>query len=452
MKKPFIQIDAKHFLMSSYNIPRLKEYKQKDNYPNCCTYHKSIRATINAWWKKFPECCDSCREMASSYNIKKENYTYVVSKIEEEISHSEFFIEYVLYHEDPKVSEHWYKHITDYLDATLLSFGHPNIGASRYWNSIEHWLTHGKFKVDKVKITLLLEYLKTKESNDTTINQDTNNTDLNKLYEISQEWIEAIPNLPYFSKIKEKIKGKLPLNLATYNKQYNQFNGMVSFQVYTYSQFIIVLKDLTEKILSQVDTQEIVKTLNKTEFEQYQAQIIKDNHKIKQNLLLKIQDQENKPFLEVLQEWLKNEKEFFNDIKPFLKESFKQNKKAVYSFNWQGDSKQLEHIYTNLIEVSFIDKDTLKESFIKIFNSDNLENEALSIIWITSNRLIAYFFEKLIIEKLLPINCQYASIIENTTCFKKKDKNYKSRDLRTAKKDYLDMGNPKGHEKIDQIF
>jgi len=120
--------------------------------------------------------------------------------------------------------------------------------------------------------------------------------------------------------------------------------------------------------------------------------------------------------------------------------------KSNISYQWQSNpDKELPELY-NKMKGKFIDNATTLEQFKAIFSGEPVEN-IIPLKWIHSNRLLAYFLDQSFRGR------EWQSIAGNGKFFlNRKGKILTANDLSKAKKDYTDYGEPKGHEKIDQIL
>ncbi|XRE41968.1 hypothetical protein ACIVBQ_000172 [Tenacibaculum discolor] len=347
--KNFIQIPASDIWDLGYSTKPYHDYKQPEGFPNCCNYHKEILSNLNEWFDSFPNCCDKHKDLLKKKWFKKEIYVNIPNKVVNSVSFTNSFIEHSIQ------KDSWYKEITDYIDYSIDSFGVPNVGVERYFSAVKYWTKNSLVIPKEIewKRNQLLDYF------DSLIEGKVKkNTDLNLLNSTFQNWIKFIPEIPLFNNIKIAYKGKLPMNLFLYDGEYNRFTGLTKFKSRTQSELIEILFNHTRKILSQLTSENIYKSLNITDKEKYEVQIVADKHKIEQLLLLENFSKKELKYIKVLKKWLKNEKEFIGGLKPIFDKITEQ---SFHSFLIQqifffGQSlEKLNHLHNAFGEEEFRD-------------------------------------------------------------------------------------------------
>ncbi|REE27175.1 hypothetical protein [Winogradskyella pacifica] len=347
--KKFVEIPGSDIWDLGFsNIPH-HNYTQPKDFPNCCEYHKSILSNLNDWFNTFPNCCDNHKALLKKKWFKKELYTDIPNKVLNSVSYTSSFIEHSI------EKDNWYKEITDYIDYIIDSFGTPSIGGERFFSVIEYWVKNSLEIPKEIewKRNQLLDYFKSK-----TEKKVKKNTDLNLLHSTFQNWIKFIPEIPVFNSIKIAYKGKLPMNLFLYDGEYNRFTGLTTFKGRTQSELIEIIVNHTKKILFQLTSENVYKSLNLTDKEKYEIQIIAEKHKLGQLLLLENFSKNELKYIKVLKKWLKNEKGFISELKPIFDKISEQN---FHSFLIQqifffGQSlEKLKHLHSSFGEEDFRD-------------------------------------------------------------------------------------------------
>ncbi len=310
--KPFVKIDGEHIWSLGYETkPFDDEYEPPENFPNCCGYHKSIVEHIEEWLSRFPDCCESHKKLKTKYWFNKDNYKFLPSKVVNELSYTENFIARNI------DSDLWYKNITDYIEYSIESFGVPNIGGDRYLANLEHWLKNTEptdFELPENKREKLLEFIEKLTNPGKKVN-----TDLNILRTTFQKWLKTFPDLPFFKKLKEQLKGKMPFNLLLYEPNHNRFTGLTKAKIRTQSELIEILINSTKNLLGAIDTPKLLANRLISDKEKYQIDILNEQHKVRQKQLLVDYSDNEVKYVKIIKKWLKNEKSFLSELQPLIK-------------------------------------------------------------------------------------------------------------------------------------
>lgn len=309
--KSFVEIDGEHIWSLGYETkPFDDEYEAPENFPNCCGFHESVVEHAEEWLSRFPNCCESHKKLRTKYWFKKENYKLLPIKILNELSYTENFITRNL------DSDLWYKNITDYIEYSIESFGVPNIGGERYLANIEHWLKNTEpkdFEFPEFKRSKLLEFINKLHSPGKKVN-----TDLNVLHTTFQKWLKTFPDLPFFTKLKEQLKGKMPFNLLLYEPNHNRFTGLTKAKIRTQSELIEILINSTKKLLGAIDTPNLLSNGLISDKVKYQIDLLNEQHKVKQYQLLVDYSKNEVRYVKIIKKWLKNEKLFLSELQPLI--------------------------------------------------------------------------------------------------------------------------------------
>ena len=346
----FTQISGDDIWDLGYEIMPHHDYIKPIDFPNCCENHKKITSQLDDWFNSFPNCCENHKALLKKKWFNKDLYTNIPLKTITSLNYTTSFIN------DSINKENWYKEITDYIDYVIESFGTPSIGGERLFSYLQSWVKNGLNLTEnyKWKRSQLLDFLKSKTQTKTK-----KNTDLNRLNATFQKWVKSLPEIPLFSSIKVFYKGKLPLNLLLYDGEYNRFTGLTKFKSRTQSELVEVLVNHTKKILVQLTSDNIYKSLNISEREKYEIQIISERHKLEQLSLLNGFSKKELKYVKVLKKWLENEKNFITQLNPIFKN--KQGQQDFHSFLIQHifflgqNLEKLNHLHKNFEEEDFRD-------------------------------------------------------------------------------------------------
>lgn len=318
MNKPFIEIDAEHFTLSAFETKPIEGYEAPTNketgeqFPNCCPFHKSVFEGAESWFSKFPNCCDQHKAMVSKWWYNKANYSGIAEKIVKQLSYTEHHISERINIDD------WYKDITDYIEYNVSSFGHPAIGLHLYLGNVRHYIKITNCEIPKIKRQVLIEFIETYYNSPIDIDK-TNKTDLNVLYSTYQKWLKVFPfEISFFSTLKPHFEKQLPI--LNGKPETNKYTGIAKAKMHTKGSLIDVLLNLTNNLLTQINTTTLYEKGLLTEPQKIKLELVLNERKmkLKQGYVNSSKDEEQR-YRKILKEWFADEKRFIDEVTPIVK-------------------------------------------------------------------------------------------------------------------------------------
>jgi hypothetical protein len=318
MNKPFIEIDAEHFTLSAFETKPIEGYEAPTNketgeqFPNCCPFHKSVFEGAESWFLKFPNCCDQHKAMVSKWWYNKANYSGIAEKIVKQLSYTEHHISERINIDD------WYKDITDYIEYNVSSFGHPAIGLHLYLGNVKHYIKNTNSEIPKIKRQVLIEFIETYYNSPIDIDK-TNKTDLNVLYSTYQKWLKVFPfEISFFSTLKPHFEKQLPI--LNGKPETNKYTGIAKAKMHTKGSLIDVLLNLTNNLLTQINTTTLYEKGLLTEPQKIKLELVLNERKmkLKQGYVNNSKDEEQR-YRKILKEWFADEKRFIDEVTPIIK-------------------------------------------------------------------------------------------------------------------------------------
>lgn len=315
MNKPFIEIDAENFTLSAFEIKPSEGYELPVNeetgakFPYCCPFHKGLFEEAVKWFESFPNCCEPHKMFIGKWWFKKEKFNGIAEKIVKQLSYTEHLISQQ--HTKPD----WYKNITDYIECNVSSFGHPAVGLHLYLGYLKHYLKITKEELNAEQRKRLIEFIEGYYRTD-----EKNKADLNILFTTYQKWLKEFPfDLnSYFGNLKQHFVTLIPI--LNGKPEVNPYSGIAKVKMHTKSSLIEALINLTNNLLTQINGVSL-----------YEKGLINDANKIKLELVissrkLKLKQgyknsspNEEQQYRNIIKEWYKDEKIFFDEITPLLK-------------------------------------------------------------------------------------------------------------------------------------
>lgn len=315
MNKPFIEIDAEHFTLSAFETKPIEGYEAPTNketgeqFPNCCPFHKSVFEGAESWFSKFPNCCDQHKAMVSKWWYNKANYTGIAEKIAKQLSYTEHHISERINIDD------WYKDITDYIEYNVSSFGHPAIGLHLYLGNVQHYIKNTNSEIPKNKRQRLIEFIETYYNSP----KEQTKTDLNILYSTYQKWLKVFPfEISFFSTLKPHFEKQLPI--LNGKPETNKYTGLAKAKMHTKGSLIDVLLNLTNNLLTQINTTTLYEKGLLTEPQKIKLELVLNERKmkLKQGYVNSSKDEEQR-YRKILKEWFADEKRFIDEVTPIVK-------------------------------------------------------------------------------------------------------------------------------------
>lgn len=315
MNKPFIEIDAENFTLSAFETKPIEGYEAPTNketgeqFPNCCPFHKSVFEGAESWFSKFPNCCDQHKAMVSKWWYNKANYSGIAEKIVKQLSYTEHHISERINIDD------WYKDITDYIEYNVSSFGYPAIGLNLYLGNVQQYIKNTNSEIPINKRQRLIEFIETYYNSPT----ETPKTDFNILLGTYQKWLKVFPfEISFFSTLKPHFEKQLPI--LNGKPETNKYTGIAKAKMHTKGSLIDVLLNLTNNLLTQINTTTLYEKGLLTEPQKIKLELVLNERKmkLKQGYVNSSKDEEQR-YRKMLKEWFADEKRFIDEVAPIVK-------------------------------------------------------------------------------------------------------------------------------------
>lgn len=356
---PMLKIEGGIIFMHPFKSNPLKGYDCNNSFQNSESFTNLISKNANQWFEKFPECCESHKQLSEMPGFDKKIFDFIPNQILNNVRYFGYALETFI------DKENGITEINDYLDYLIQSFGSPDIGGHIFKNYIRHFIENGtltdKEFTDDQRIELL-EHLEPKKPP-----LDIEERDIESLYVIFQNWINAIPHFGKFKDFKNRFKGKVPMNLFAIEPKTNKYLGTTIFKTRSKSELLKFLVNLTNDIL-KISQSEIKK-------EKYNKQeiilIAEERLRIKQNILLNKCDNElESNYLDLIEKWLSMVIEFYQVISQTIQET-----------NNEVLSKNMDNVTTKIDELKIeISSFCNSEKVLTWINNEYPKNSIESLI------------------------------------------------------------------------
>jgi len=265
--------------------------------------------------KAFPLCCDGHANLNEIKEFDRAYYVVIPEMVAKKILYTNQHI--INFHN----KENFYKEITDYIDYIVESFGRmpKNCGEplflGDYFYYVDDLLVRNK-DIPKKKKDAIIAFLKAYRTPN-----ENSKTDLNILMSTYEKWFKIFPfEISYFAKLKPYYENSLPI--LNGQPEVNKYLGMAKAKVHTKQGLVNVLLNLTNKLLTDINSHSLYEKGELTEPQKVKLEIVINERKLKlkQGYLNKSIG-EDKQYKKILKEWYKDEKKFIDEVTPLLKDN-----------------------------------------------------------------------------------------------------------------------------------
>ncbi|MEM6736114.1 MAG: hypothetical protein AAF620_08605 [Bacteroidota bacterium] len=309
------EVSADTFELTYFDIVKPEGHEFPAHFPQCCQYHKCVHQDINSWYEKFPKCCAHHKKLLEAHWFNKSDYNGVIRKVESQLSYTEYLINEKIKNVD------WYEDITDYIEHNIASFGQlptgygSPVGLNGYLQHLLNWLKNlasDTYKLPPDKVKRIAEYIEDYQKPKGTVE-----VNLNALINTYKNWLKVFPfSTSYFKNLKPIYQKNIPILKGA--PRTNRYSGVSKVKLSTQSDLIEFLVSITKKLLEQVDSTELVESGVLNDSKKHLIELVNAIHKTKQvQLTNKFMDEELK-YIDILRQWLFNEKEYFEEIEAII--------------------------------------------------------------------------------------------------------------------------------------
>lgn len=262
----------------------------------------------------FPFCCSHHSNLTKVKEFNRASFVPVPEMVADKIIYTNSHI--INNHKN----ENYYKDITDYIDYTVKSFGQMPTGCGGalfigdYFFYVTDLLTRNT-EISKERKNRLLEFLEAHQTPPT----KNKNTDLNILLDTYQKWFKVFPfEISFFATLKPHFEKQLPI--LNGKPETNKYTGLAKVKMHTKGSLIDVLLNLTNNLLTQINTTTLYEKGLLTEPQKIKLELVLNERKmkLKQGYVNSSKDEEQR-YRKILKEWFTDEKRFIDEVTPIVK-------------------------------------------------------------------------------------------------------------------------------------
>ncbi|MBL7821272.1 MAG: hypothetical protein JNL65_11715 [Saprospiraceae bacterium] len=305
----------KDFQVLYGDVRQIEGIELPDNFPEGEKFFKDLYRIAEEFIIKFPDCCEHHKKLTGNLWFKKSDYEELPIKVCKQLYYTLSFLE------EREKDEGWVKDVTDYIEHNILSFGQlpegygSPVGLHFYENNLKKWLEW----TDKISTELKQHVLQFLEDQAKPKDEkEEEETDLNLLFDTYKKWLSVFPfEIEYFKELKTQFAKSFPMFVGP--MEYNRFIGVAKGKTHSIESLIESLLKITNHLLQQVKSEELVKRGLIADVESHQFDLANEAHRLKQTTLLEEFSETEKKYVDLLSNWLQNEKDYFKEIEPFIK-------------------------------------------------------------------------------------------------------------------------------------
>ncbi len=314
------KIEGGLFFKHPFQSYPLKGFDNENSFKDSEPFLNSISSLASDWFDEFPNCCDTHKQIAQLGNFDKKEFEFIPSQIQNNVKYFahalETFIE----------EENGMDEVKDYLDYLRESFGNPGIGGHLFERIVKYFIENGTIGDKDFTDDQRLELLTHLEPINSPF--DINERDLETLYETFQKWLEAMPNVGKFKELKERLRGKIPMNIFLIEPKHNKYLGISSFKTRSKDELLEFLVKMTNDILALSKVE-----IKKENYDKDELIIAAEERlRIQQDKLFESSNSDIEiSYLNLVESWLSMVIDFYQIISQTIEES--NSKELSTNFN-----------------------------------------------------------------------------------------------------------------------
>ena len=344
--KEFFRYSFSEYL-KPYAIEKTDGEHSLESCENCKKVYDTLIKQEKERLDKFPLCCDEHAQLPSYPEYSRTHFENAPTEIANKIIFTHHHIINNI------KNENWKEEIFDYIHYGVDSFGSfpYHLGSPyqlhRYFVVVST-LTQS-YKTDDYDPINKKEYKKRVNAILDKINWyyqtiSERESAENILLSTYDKWFKIFPfELPYFSPLKEGFSNIIPLYKK--NDRVNKYLNKPVKEVHTTSSLADVLTRITTNILTTINAQTLFDKGELTKVEKIELELIKKKRIVEVEELKRYPNSNKQEYIKILKTWIKGEKEFVSDIKPFLPKETEQKKKEEETIKPTKTQVILYYIY-----------------------------------------------------------------------------------------------------------
>jgi len=184
-----------------------------------------------------------------------------------------------------------------------------------YLGNLKHYIENTKSEITEHKRERLIEFIETYYNK----SNEQPKTDLNILYSTYQKWLKEFPfEISFFANLKPHFEKQLPI--LKDKPETNNYTGIAKVKIHTKGSLIDVLINLTNDLLTQINTTTLFEKGLLTEPQKIKLELVLNERKmkLKQGYVNSSKDEEQR-YRKILKEWFADEKRFIDEVIPLVK-------------------------------------------------------------------------------------------------------------------------------------
>lgn len=239
---PLLKLEGGIMFLHPFETRALIGYEEEKTLKDEEPFIQHLTKISREWFVNFPECCDTHRELKQISTFNKEEFAFIPDQIVKNLKYFTYSLEKFI------DTENGFQEILDYTDYLIESFGKPEIGGHIFEQALKNLIEGVKLDDKELTDDMRLDLLAHLEPKKPPVDLD--ERDLGMLYTAFQKWLNAMPNIGRFKELKERLTGKIPMNIFMIEPKFNKYLGLSSFRTRSRKELLEFLVKMTNDILN----------------------------------------------------------------------------------------------------------------------------------------------------------------------------------------------------------
>jgi len=239
---PLFKVEGGIMLLHPFKTRPLIGYEEKKALKDEEPFLEHLSTISRNWFEDFPECCDTHKELKRLSTFNKDDFSFIPDQIVKNLKYFTYALEQFI------DTENGFNEITDYIDYLIESFGMPEIGGYIFKQALKNLIEGVKLDDKEFTDDMRLDLLQHLEPKKPPIDLD--ERDIGLLYSTFQKWLNAMPNIGRFKDLKDRLRGKIPMNIFMIEPKFNKYIGRSSFRTRSRKELLEFLVKMTSDILN----------------------------------------------------------------------------------------------------------------------------------------------------------------------------------------------------------
>ena len=305
-----------------FKVNPTKTEHNLDNCEPCNNHHKLLIKEFSERVNSFPNCCKFHSNVVKIPEFALGNYGDVAEWSADKVMFS-------FHHFRENINNsNWYNEIVSYFEYCIESYGSFPVECGEplmfgnYFNCLLHLMKNSQDEMYtgeitkkelKGRIDRIINYLESYRNG----KEEDSKKDFNLLLSKYNEWFKIFPwELPYFRELKSNFSKKMPIFSGS---RYNKYLGTTTRKLTSIEDLVEQLISTTKKLLNEINGLVLYEKNELKNADEVGINLILENRRLSLKEMTLKSNTSTSIYIKTIKFWLKEEKQFIEDIKPYLK-------------------------------------------------------------------------------------------------------------------------------------